>query len=312
MFGWFRKKDEWGEYYRDDPEPRRTSSGQAPAPRRRSPYPRLLIHYIVLCVIGAIIIGAVAATSGMTMASKLLQSLSAPTAIVWMLLFLTAYSCTICRIGLASIVAWIAWLMLSLAGNAYISNQVVMTLERPFFDDQPLDEEPFDLIIVLGGGTKTSPNGRAQLSTSGDRLMLAARMIHLGKAKTVVCTGNHWQPKIEEDMDYAEESMRILKAFETDTEIVTLKGINTREEMINIAEWLKENPQDRIGIITSAWHLPRALRLAQLNGIQCVGLPSDFRTRPFRPEPTLLVPGAYHLNNTRLALREHLARIMGQ
>ena len=142
--------------------------------------------------------------------------------------------------------------------------------------------------------------------------MLAARMIEAGKASRVICTGSHWQPKIEEDMDYSEEAMRILKSFESKTQVMTLPGINTREEMKNLSEWLKENPQDRIGVITSAWHLPRALRLAQLNGVQCIGLPSDFRTRPFRPEPTLLVPGSYHLNNTRLALREHLARIMGQ
>ncbi len=307
MLGWlFRKKDDWGDYYRDDPQ---SAGGRS---RRRGPHPRLLIHYLVILVIVGVVIGTVAITSGATMASKLLQALSAPTAMVWMLLFLSAYSLTICRVGLGSIVAWFAWLMLSLAGNAYISNQIVMTLEKPFFDDQPLDEEPFDLIVVLGGGTKTSPNGRAQLSTAGDRIMLAARMVEAGKAKTVVCSGQHWQPKIDEDMDYSEEAMRILKSLNRDVKIVTLQGTNTQQEMESLSKWLKDNPQGRIGIITSAWHLPRALRLAQLNGVQCIGLPSDFRTRPFRPEPTLLVPGAYHLNNTRLALREHLARIMGQ
>ena len=142
------------------------------------------------------------------------------------MLFLAAYSLTICRIGPGAIVAWLAWLVLSLAGNAYISNQIVITLEQPFFDDQPLEEEPFDLLVVLGGGSKTSPNGRAQLSTSGDRLMLAARMIEGGKAKTVVCTGSHWQPKIEEDLNYCEEAMRILKSLDGEAEVITMTGKN--------------------------------------------------------------------------------------
>ncbi len=50
--------------------------------------------------------------------------------------------------------------------------------------------ERFDVIVVLGGGTHSSPYKRPQLSAAGDRVSLACRMYHLKLVDKILVTGD--------------------------------------------------------------------------------------------------------------------------
>ena len=113
-----------------------------------------------------------------------------------------------------------------------------------------------------------------------------------------------------------EESAILLENLNVPREAVReMRGENTSQETSNIRRWIKENPNSgRIGILTSAWHLSRAIRLCKSAGIkrEIVGVPANFRSRPFTPSPNLLVPSAENLKTTSEMVKEILAGVIGR
>src|SRR5690606_35385752 len=48
----------------------------------------------------------------------------------------------------------------------------------------------FDAVIVLGGGTGSTPRGEAQLGDAGDRVLLGARLYRRGRTPLLVTSGS--------------------------------------------------------------------------------------------------------------------------
>ena len=70
---------------------------------------------------------------------------------------------------------------------------------------------------------------------------------------------------------------------------------------------------ERVGLITSAWHMSRALRLARAQGLRLVPLPADFVTDyEITVTPLDLIPNSQVAMDTTLLLREYLARVVGR
>ena len=67
-----------------------------------------------------------------------------------------------------------------------------------------------------------------------------------------------------------------------------------------------------LGILTSAWHLPRATRLAESVGVDAKPIPCDFLSKPFKREPGLIVPTAENLRITQTVIKEYVARLDGR
>jgi len=59
-------------------------------------------------------------------------------------------------------------------------------------------------------------------------------------------------------------------------------------------------------LVTSAWHIPRAMRRFQERGLNPFGAPCEHRTKEFPPLATALLPSADALLTTQLALHEYL------
>ncbi len=55
-------------------------------------------------------------------------------------------------------------------------------------------------------------------------------------------------------------------------------GRNTFEEMRHLRDLL--GPEERVGLITSGWHMPRAMRLARAAGLHVEPLPAGFAAGP--------------------------------
>ena len=92
-----------------------------------------------------------------------------------------------------------------------------------------------------------------------------------------------------------------------------IKGDNTTQEMANLKKWIAENgPGIRVGILTSAWHLQRAMRLAQSQGLDVQPIPSDFVSGPFAPSPYLIVPSGANLMVTGKMVKEYLAGLVSR
>jgi uncharacterized SAM-binding protein YcdF (DUF218 family) len=59
-------------------------------------------------------------------------------------------------------------------------------------------------------------------------------------------------------------------------------------------------------LVTSAWHIPRAMKLFQARGLNPIAAPCEHRTKEFPPLTTCMLPSAAALLTTELAMHEYL------
>lgn len=277
--------------------------------------PRVIPFLASLVWFGFVALVAVYFLVGRTMLEKTLTSLMAPVGLTWFLMF--AIGCWLLRSdrrGTAAAV-FTTWLVLTLGGNAWFANTLLSQLEAPWQNVDGMTGEPFDVVVVLGGGTSDRGTGKPQLTADGERVITAARMFHAGKTKRIACTGTQFWLANENDLQLSEEAARILEALAIPADRVEqIQGPNTTLEMQNLKRWIAEqsNPQLRVGIITSAYHLSRAMRLAAANGVVAEPVPANFLSREITPSPSWVVPDAENLSHTAAALKEHLAGLIGR
>jgi uncharacterized SAM-binding protein YcdF (DUF218 family) len=308
MAFWKRKKnweDQYDEYYAQD---RRAEPAKKPGRLRFIP------HLFLLAFLGALFVGGAGLVSGPTMVEKLLTALATPVGLVWLGLIVLVYFCMLNRQSWPALIGFGCWLVLTVGGNQLVANWLANSLEAPFQEIEIFDVEPFDTVVVLGGGTNSLRNGRSQLSSSGDRIATAARLFHAGQVKRLVCTGTQTFRSNPKDLHPREEAAGILIGLGVPREFVLqMKGENTSQEMANLKAWIDQHDSDgRVGILTSAWHLPRAMRLAESQGLEVHPIPSNFASGPFRPSPDLVVPSGQNLMVTGQMMKEYLARIVAR
>ena len=306
MLFW-RKKDNWedeyDEYYTRDLE---RGGGKVRF--------RYLPHLLLLFFVAAVFCAIVGAVAGMTMLEKLLTSLAMPVGILWLMLLVTIYFSLINRTAWPAILCFACWLLLTVAGNSFFSRWYAGTIEQPYLSQDLNNVETYDVVVVLGGGTETRLSGLPQVaSVSGDRVVQAARLWHAGKARKVMCTGLQSFRSTEEDMHPYEEATLLLEELGVaPQEILRLDGINTSKEMENLKKWADLNPGKRIGLLTSAWHLPRAMRLANGQGLEVESIAAGFFSQPYAPGPGIVVPNEYNLIVTAAVTKEYLASLVGR
>jgi len=268
-----------------------------PAPRQHTPpapVPDIrLLDLMLRVAVGALMF--VAGTwwaLGRMVAEKLVTVLAMPTGLVWLLLLVSVLAAN--RAGRRDLMlaAAIPWTLLTLLGNGMVAEALAQSLEQPYRQIQPLQSEPFDSIIVLGGGTSVGGNKRIQGNTAGDRVLLTAQMFHAGLTKRILCSGRRITELAPDAPDPADQSLALLVSLGVPKESIgQLEGHNTSEEMRLLSESIGDT-DERMGLVTSAWHLPRALRLAEHNNLTLEPLPADFITRP----PSRLTTGAIILD----------------
>jgi len=305
-----RREFEFPEYYQDEADTIREQTGVRQSPGR------LGVHVLILTVILVGFLVGVRVVAGQTMLEKSLQLLVAPVGLVWLGLFCLFYLAVLYRVRLIALLALGLWLIVSVAGNSFVSNQGIWLLEKEFVELTPAEMPEFDVLLLLGGGVGTAPNRHPQLTNAGDRVGQVATLYHAGKVERIVCSGTHSLPPAAHQLTAAEAACRILTQWQVPSDsIEQIGGINTLQELQAFDRWLDGKPDRaelKIGIVTSAWHLPRALRLAKTVGVDAHPVPANFWSAEFRPEPGLIIPSADNLRKTQSVIKEFLAGLLGR
>ncbi len=281
-----------------------------------SPKIHWMSHTAIFAALVALAFVATGGVFGKTMVEKLITELVMPSGLVWLMLIALTYGLLVSRQRFMGTLALTCLVMLTALGNQYVSNALIQSLEQPFIDQAPVEPGDVDTIVLLGGGTTTNLKGRSQLAFTGDRVAAAARLYHAavaaGSTQQIVCTGKQVYRSDPADLDPKDETKNCLIALGVaEANISTLNGANTYEEMQFLKEWIdRQAPGHRVGILTSAWHLPRAMRLAEARGILAKPIPGDFRSGYQAPSAGLVVPTAASLFTSTLAMKEYLARLV--
>ena len=275
----------------------------------------IAFRFIVTASVG---LGTIWLSLGQMAAEKIATTVAMPVGILWLLLLFSASYAVAIRQRAAGVLLIVCWLLLSVSGSGLLADRLAVSLERAYLTIQPLEEKPFDVVVVLGGGGGLGANSRIQGNGSGDRMILAAQLYHQGLAKKLVCTGQRIESMDSSGVDPGEVSRTILKGLGVPENAIELEaGRNTSEEMQSLGKKFADG-ELRIGLVTSAWHLPRALRLAARNDFHPLPLPADFRSNPTNNPPTpgqlieSLVPTAGSLSLNAALLKEYLGMAVGR
>ena len=252
----------------------RTRGGVDPSSTRR----RAILALVAIA--GGV--GCVMAAPPGPVLAKCVGRLAMPAGLLWTGLLVAALVTLRTRHRTAAVCLAVAWLAVTAAGNEAFGATLLARLESPFVDRDPFEEAPFDAVFVMGGGVADDPRGRPQVGPSGDRAILAARLYRAGIARRLVASGTS-VPGLGRSKDVGALTATLWTSLGVSAGSIerTPPAYNSRQEVAAYAARTAEAGWTRVGLLTSAWHLRRAMRLAARQpGFTPVPLAADVRGRP--------------------------------
>ena len=177
-------------------------------------------------------------------------------------------------------------------------------------------------IVVLSGGRHPAP-GAAMVSEwhNPDRFLAGLDLFRAGKAPRLLFTGgaSPFRPGQPPDgQRYLREAQQL--GIPAGVMASTPPVVNTAEEAVAIRRLLGasnnfEASSPRILLVTSAFHMRRAQRLFERQGLEVEAFPVDFQARgawagPLWRDPTQWLPSAGALDGSSRALHELLGRLI--
>lgn len=218
----------------------------------------------------------------MFLLSKLLGFVTDP-AMVFMLLILSGWLLVLSRrwLSLGRKILSITLLVLVFTSVFPVEKWALAWLEDRFQAPDPLPEK-VDGIIVLGGAISPEQSAaRGQVSV-GSAVTRMTAMIPLARRypeARVVFTGGSGNAFDQEhrEADYAEMFYRDI-GFDTGRVVFERNSRNTRENATLSKELMQPRPGETWLLITSAWHMPRAVGCFRAVGWQVAAIPVDYQT----------------------------------
>lgn len=241
---------------------------------------------------------------------KMASRLATPVGVAWLALFAVALAqLRERRWWLGGTIA-ACWLLLSLGGNAWLGAALLGSLERSL---PPPQAQQWDAVAVLGGGTDLDPEGKVQLGSAGDRLRVGEALLRAGRTPLLVSTGSGLLGD-ESRRNLAQETAEVWSSWGVPPPgMLLIPGpVNTKQEIQSLAAEARTRGWRRVALVSSGWHLPRALALARRNGLAADGVPADRHGRIPSASPLFLIPCGAGFEDVQLWCNEVLGRMVGR
>jgi len=188
----------------------------------------------------------------------------------------------------------------------FVSSFMVASLEQKF-SPVHVDQSPTaDAIVVLGGSLvgPNNPRLEIELTNHSDRILHAARLYRAGKAPIVIAAGGAEDTQPEA---YAMKALLAEWGVPEKNVIIETKSLSTYQNAVNTKPLLEKLGVNRVLLVTSAIHMPRALATFQALGIGTIPSPTDYLVvKRKKYEPTDFLPDIDALGKTSLAIKEYL------
>lgn len=207
--------------------------------------------------------------------------------------------------------------ILWLGSITLVRDPLILNLEQ---QNLPPSELPTaDVIVVLGGATRSPipPQPWIDIGEAGDRLTHAARLYQQNKAPKILVSGGRIG-FVGATSSEAYDMAQLLQFMGIPGQDILQEpnSYNTRQNALYSKALLEEEGLDpetlSILLVTSAMHMPRALRVFRKLGMEVTPAPTDFaivnNDGPIDSGARLvsLIPEADNLRLTSRALKEYL------
>jgi uncharacterized SAM-binding protein YcdF (DUF218 family) len=188
---------------------------------------------------------------------------------------------------------------------------VANLLLRPLESRYPpiaVDPPPVGAIVVLGAGVvdgAPDEGGSAALSDEATRRVIYGLRLYRGLGVPIVVSGGRVWGKGETEADV---SAALLARLGVPEGIVVKEGGSrtTWENARRVAQILSQRGITRVALVTSAYHMPRAMLAFSRAGVTCVAAPTDYRVSKGRASLAEALPSFSALGQSFTSLREYL------
>lgn len=208
-------------------------------------------------------------------------------------------------------VAVLAVLLLYAASMPMLSDRLFRSLEQQQIRIFPTAVTPTQAAVVLSGmlrGVQGVQGVVQEWGEGADRFFGGMELYESGRVPRLVFTGGQmpWQSKQEPEGEVLRRFALHL-GVPADAVTVSEQAQNTEQESVAVRKLLGPEVQ-RITLVTSAFHMPRAQLLFERAGFVVTPYPVDLRVTVREVTPMDYLPDARALWMTDIALREWLGR----
>ncbi len=200
----------------------------------------------------------------------------------------------------------VATIVLYLFSTPFVGDFLIGSLEKKHF---PSENPKGDVIIMLGGGaTLDTPNvnGQGHLSGYAANRLLTVAQLYKKLDIPIIVSGGQVFGFTGKEADIAKEIL-IGIGIPEEKIITEGKSLNTTQN----AEYTKEiimqyEFRDPI-VVTSAFHMPRAVKQFEKVDVHVEGYPTDYQTNINKRYSFYdFVPSASSINDSAIALKEYV------
>ncbi|MFQ5964060.1 MAG: YdcF family protein [Candidatus Scalinduaceae bacterium] len=166
-------------------------------------------------------------------------------------------------------------------------------LEHKYLVDEK-DISRADAIVVLSGG-------------EGMRIIKGISLFHKKTAPLIIMTGGSsslFDQSLKSALLMKEVAMEL--GVPDGRIIAETESRNSRENALNTKQILDKMNVQRIMLVTSAFHMPRAYALFKKIGVDAIPVASDVIIKPTPYDPFSFVPNVGNLSLSSLAIKEYV------
>jgi len=204
---------------------------------------------------------------------------------------------------------WLALFTMTVSSLPIVSMQLTSYLERDYTPSAAEQVAAHDTVVVLSGMLRTIADGSGthyEFNDAVDRILAGVALLNANRAERLILTRGYvpWSVGVPEG-EYLADFVRDL-GIEREQVSLTPRAQNTEEEARAVAEMV--GPGERVILVTSAFHMPRAEALFAANGVQVTPYAVDFHAGAANTTIVDFIPSADALEDTSKFVRETIGR----
>jgi uncharacterized SAM-binding protein YcdF (DUF218 family) len=169
-------------------------------------------------------------------------------------------------------------------------------------------------VVVLGAGVRNGApdeGGQPTLSETALKRVVAGFLLSRKLDVPVVVSGGiTWADRGTKSEAAVARDLLVKLGTPVDRVHVEETSRTTRENARNVAVILREMGVTRIALVTSASHMPRAMKSFARSGVDCIPAPTGYLSADAGLSPVDLLPAFGALRDSSVALREYFGLVL--
>ncbi len=236
---------------------------------------------------------------------KILSILVIPPSFLLFLLLLSALLLLFGRKQAALVLLTVTFCFMFFISIPLTGNLLLAPLENSFSMTSPSQLPEAEVIVVLGAKVYERKNEAIPSPELIARLTYAFEVYRAKKLPVIVCGGRQGEKFSE-----AEAMASFLHKLGVPEKMIILEShsSNTWENAVNAASIMKTKGWRRVLLVTSAYHMKRAVACFERVGTEVVPAPADFRI-DHEPFPFLFIPSPDTFLSSSQVIREYIALV---